>query len=209
MATHQIDLDTWVRRDTYLMFRGYAKPHYALTVRLDVSALQAAYKSRDVSVYRGCLYAIGAGLHAVDALRLRFRDTQVVRHDTVALSMTVPRPTGGFGYGYVPYHPDFTQFDTEAAARIKAAAQETEHNANSGQRDDLAYLSCLPWLDFSAMDHATPGPDMCIPQISWGKIVKTSDGHHMSMCLQVHHALVDGEDVAGYFNVVQDALDRF
>ena len=89
---------------------------------------------------------------------------------------------------------------------IEAVAAGGILDANSGERDDLAYLSCMPWLDYTSINNALPGPDDCIPRITWGKIVERDGRWEMAMTLEVHHALVDGEQVGAYFAAVQDAL---
>ena len=207
VAEHIVDLESWPRAAQFRFFRTYDRPHYATTVRMDVSHLMQLRKGQGVNVYRACLYAIGAGLHAVPELCTRFRGDRVVRHDGVALSMTVPTQAGAFNYAYVPFDADFSVFDTQCKALIDAAAQATDLGANSGQRDDVAYLSCMPWLDYTSINNALSGPDDCIPRVSWGKIVPRGDGWDMAMTLEVHHALVDGAQVGAYFAAVQGALD--
>ncbi len=207
MAELIVDLVTWPRADQFRFFRTYEKPHYAITSRLDVTHLMAR-KADGVSAYRACLYAIGSGIHAVPELCMRFRGEQVVRHDSVALSMTVPTQAGSFTYAYVPYVADFVAFDAQAKALIDAAAMGGDLAANAGERDDLAYLSCMPWLDYTSINNALPGPDDCIPRVSWGKFVPQGDRWDMAMTLEVHHALVDGLQVGAYFAAVQEALNR-
>ena len=206
MSEHIVDLETWPRAAQFRFFRTYQKPHYAITSRLNVSHLMAR-KADGVSAYRASLYAIGAGLHAIPELCMRFRNDQVVRHDMVTLSMTVPTDAGSFGYAYVPYVPDFTAFDRQAKDLSAEVAAGGALQANSGERDDLAYLSCMPWLDYTSINNALPGPDDCIPRVSWGKFVNQGARWDMAMTLEVHHALVDGAQVGAYFEAVQGALD--
>ncbi|MEM9786554.1 MAG: CatA-like O-acetyltransferase [Pseudomonadota bacterium] len=205
MAEHIVDLQTWPRAAQFHFFRTYQKPHYAVTSRLDVSHI-IARKADGLSPYRACLFAIGSGLHAVPELCMRFRGDQVVRHDMVTLSMTVPTHSGTFGYAYVPFLPDFSAFDAQAKALIDQVAAGDVLAANSGERDDLAYLSCMPWLDYTSINNALPGPDDCIPRVSWGKFVDQDGPWDMAMTLEVHHALVDGAQVGDYFHAVQTAL---
>jgi chloramphenicol O-acetyltransferase type A len=206
MTQHIVDLETWPRAAQFQFFRTYQQPHYATTSRLDVTHLMQR-KSDGVSPYRACLYAIGAGLHAVPELCMRFQGGEVTRHEMITLSMTVPTDAGSFGYAYVPFVSNFAQFDRQADALIKAVAGGGTLSANSGERDDLAYLSCMPWLDYTAINNALPGPDDCIPRVSWGKFVKQTGRWDMAMTLEVHHALVDGAQVGAYFEAVQLALD--
>lgn len=204
--THQIiDLETWPRATQFHFFRTYQQPHYATTARLDVTHLMAR-KADGMSPYRGCLFAIGAGLHRVPELCMRFRADQVVAHDMITLSMTVPTDVGSFGYAYVPFVADFAAFEGQAKVLIDAVAAGNTLDANSGERDDLAYLSCMPWLDYSSINNALPGPDDCIPRITWGKFVERDGRWDMAMTLEVHHALVDGAQVGAYFEAVQGAL---
>lgn len=208
MAEKVIDQSKWSGAEQFQLFRTYDKPHYAVTSRLDVSRLIDVHKPNGVSVYRAALFAIGVGIHWVEELRMRFRGDQVILHDRVDLSMTVPAEDGTFSYGYVTFHPDFAQFDDLAKHAIDAAKSGTLA-PNTGQRDDLAYLSCMPWLDYTSINNAVSGPDDCIPRVSWGKFVKEADGAwRMAMTLEVHHALVEGHKVGLFFQEVQHALDE-
>ncbi|ARU01523.1 CatA-like O-acetyltransferase [Yoonia vestfoldensis] len=208
MASHPVDLATWPRAAQFRFFRNYDRPHYAVTARLDVTAVMAR-KAAGLSPYRACLHAIGAGIHAVPELCMRFRGDDVVRHDMITLSMTVPTQAGAFGYAYVPFVADFGRFDAQAKALIARTAAGADLAPNDGERDDLAYLSCMPWLDYTAISNAMPGPQDCIPRVTWGRIVDQGGCSDMAMTLEVHHALVDGAQLGAYFAAVQGALQAF
>ncbi len=208
MGEHVVDLALWPRADQFRFFGGYERPHYAVTSRLDLTHVLERRARDGISPYRACLFGIGCGIHAVPELCMRFRGDVVVRHDRIDLSMTVPLADGNFRYAYVPYTPDFAAFDAGAAQVIANVSAGGRLNANTGGRDDLAYLSCLPWLDFTAINNAMPHAHDCIPRVSWGKFVTGADGRvSMAMTIEVHHALVDGRQVADYFAAVQGALD--
>jgi chloramphenicol O-acetyltransferase type A len=203
-----VDLSTWKRADQFRFFRSYGKPHYAVTSRIDVTHLLARRKALNLSPYRACVHAIGTGVHAVPELRMRFRSDVVTNYDTIELSTTVPLADGNFRYAYLPFDADFARFDRQMAEITARVAASGELNANSGERNDLAYLSCMPWLDYTSINNALPGPDDCIPRISWGKFVESTDGRwSMAMTIEVHHALVDGRQVGDYFSAVQGSLN--
>lgn len=204
---HTVDLSTWPRAEAFHYYKTYARPHFAVTSRLDVTDLMTRLKPAGTSAYRASLFAIGAGIHAVPELCMRFRGDRVIRHDTVELTMSVPTHAGSFGFAYVPFDPSFATFDATAKALIEEVAQGTAFDANTGPRDDLAYLSCMPWLDYTSLSNALPGPNDCIPRVGWGKITEASNRWSMPMTLEVHHALADGAHVGAYFAAVQAALD--
>lgn len=206
----EIDLETWSRSGQFQLFRTYDRPHFATTARVDVTALMTKGKPAGVSPYRAFIHAIGVGVHAVPALRTRFEGDRVMEFEAISLSATVPRPGDSFGYAYIPYIADWAEFDAACKAIIAETAMGANLGANTGQRFDLAYLSCLPWLDFTALDNALPGPDDCIPRFSWGKFVQSADGSwSCALAVQVHHALVDGLQVGQFFEAAQASLNRF
>lgn len=206
MSGQPVDLETWSRAEQFRFFRAFDRPHYATTVRMDVTALMAARKTEGLSPFRHCLWAIGAGLHAVPELRMRFRGDAVTQYDRLMLSPTIPLENGDFRYTYLTFDPDRAAFDIHAAEKIDEVRAGQPLNANDGTVEDVAYLSCLPWLDYTALDNALPHAGDCIPRVSWGKIVPKGEGFDMAMTIQVHHALVDGRQVGAFFEATQDAL---
>lgn len=208
MTGRPVDLKTWSRAEQFRFFRTYDRPHYAITTRIDVSRLMRLRKDLALSPFRTVIHAIGAGLHAVPELRMRFQGDTVTLYDRLLLSPTIPLENGDFRYTYLAWLKDRAAFDRHARDRIEAVRAGQPLNANDGSIRDVAYLSCLPWLDYTALDNALPGPDDCIPRVSWGKIVPKGDGHDVAMTIQVHHALVDGRQVGQFFDATQAALNE-
>ncbi|HVG48374.1 MAG TPA: CatA-like O-acetyltransferase [Rubellimicrobium sp.] len=206
MTGRAVDLATWVRADQFRFFRSFERPHYAITSRVDVSRLKRDRRA-GLPPFRACVWAIGQGVHAVPELRMRFRGEAVTEYDRIELSMAVPLPDGNFNYAYVPWEPGFAAFDAVAQARIEAVRAGVPLAANDGSRDDLAYLSCLPWLDYTSLDNALPHAEDCIPRVSWGRFAEAGGRWGCAMTIQVHHALVDGRQVGDWFAAVQAALD--
>ncbi len=206
MTGKTVDLATWTRTSQFQFFRTFERPHYATTVRLDVSKLMQARKELSLSPFRHAIWAIGTGLHAVPELCMRFQGDTVTQYDRVKLSSTIPLDNGDFRYSYFPFDPDRAAFDATCAKIIAEVRAGGPLNANDGTMQDVAYLSCLPWLDYTSLDNAFPNAQDCIPRISWGKIVPKGDGHEMAMTLQIHHALADGLQVAHFFEATEAAL---
>ncbi len=209
MTGTPVDLETWERAQQFKFFRTFERPHYATTVRVDVTRLMNERHGKGLSPFRHTVWAIGMGLHAVPELCMRFKGETVTRYDRLQLSATIPLDNGDFRYSYFPFNPDRAAFDATSAAMIEALRQGGDLNANDGSIEDVAYLSCLPWLDFTALDNAFPNAQDCIPRVSWGKIVPNGDGFDMAMTLQIHHALADGLHVAQFFQATEDALTTF
>ncbi len=205
MTSKRVDLETWARADTYRHFRSFDRPHFATTVRLDVSALMAR-KSDGISPFRAMLWAFGNGVQASAALRLRFDGDVVTSYENHLLSGPIDLPDGNFRFCYIPFAPSFAAFDRVAEGIIDKTRSDTGFNPTPPSGEAI-FFSCLPWLDYTGLDNALSGRDDCVPRISWGKIVPKAEGYEVAASIQVHHALVDGRDVGQFFDATQTALN--
>jgi chloramphenicol O-acetyltransferase type A len=202
-----VDRASWPREMAFRLFSTYANPHFAVTSRIDATRLLRDLKPKGITPYRACLYAFGAAINAVPELRTRFRGGEVMTFDVIDLSATVPVGGGNFAYSYIEWAPDWVGFN-DAYDRSVADARAGRTEPNTGARLDLAYFSCMPWLDFTAITNAMPGPQDCIPRVSWGRFADHGDGRHsMAAAIEVHHAIADGYHVSRFFEEAQRVLD--
>lgn len=66
--------------------------------------------------------------------------------------------------------------------------------------EGLYYITSLPWLKYTQLIQPTAGGDESNPRISWGKYEADFRGRlMMPVTLLAHHALVDGLQVARFF----------
>jgi len=209
MTGRPVDLATWPRAETFRFFRAFERPHFSVTARLDVSRLMAAKADSGTSLFRACLWALGAGLNAAPELRTRFRGDTIVVHDRVALSPTVSMPDGGFRFAYLPWLPDWPAFDCEAERLISAVRAGGALDPNTDPLAPVAYLSCMPWVDFTALTNALPGAADCVPRVAWGRIVPKDDGFDMAAAIELHHAVADGRHAGTFFEAAAAALGEF
>lgn len=147
------------------------------------------------------VHALSSAANAVPELRRRGRARHVVEHARVHPSFTAPSDVGG-GFGFCE-----VAFDTDALAFAGAARAEVARVAtapsldDAPERDDYLFLSALPWVDFTGIQHAMQlHPGDWVPRISWGKVVPSAaGGEEMAVSLQAHHALVDGRAVGAFY----------
>lgn len=209
MTGTPVDLATWERAETFRFFRTFAQPHFAITARLDVTALMAAKAATGTNLFRACLWALGAGLNAAPELRTRFRGDRVVLHHKIDLSPTVSMPDGGFRFAYLPWQPDWPAFDRDAERLIADVRAGGALNPNTDPFGPVAYLSCVPWTDFTALTNALPNAEDCVPRVAWGKIVPKGGGYDMAAGIELHHAIADGRHAGIFFEAAQAAFSDF
>jgi chloramphenicol O-acetyltransferase type A len=209
MAATTVSLATWPRRETLALFRRFQKPQYSVTVRIDVTSILARRAEvAGFSSYLACIHAIGAALHAIPELGYRIRGDQVVTHDRMVLSPTLLFSDGRLGFTYLDWEENGSEFAEQARMTIEATLARGELKPGVDGDDGVAFLSCQPWVDFTAFDNPVFASDDCIPRVTWGRYTPEVTGRWtMPVALQVHHGLVDGIHVAQFFRALQEAAD--
>jgi len=203
-----IDMSTWPRRKHFEFFQAMNHPQVGLCANVDITALRAATKERQVSISIAVTYVLARTANAIPEFRLRIRGAQVVEHDVVHPSFTVMATDDLFSFCTMIYDADFARF-AEAGAAAVARAQANPNLENEPGQDDLLYMSVIPWVSFTAFLHPMQmHPVDSMPRIAWGKFFAENDRLKMPLAVQGHHAVMDGVHVGRYYEQVQGLLDR-
>ena len=205
-APHRVlDLQAWPRRSHYRFFSGFGWPFFSVTARVDVTDVVEAARARGARLFPSILHHVMAAANEVEALRLRMVGDEVWCFETISPSFTVLATEEVFNYCVVDWTPDEARFCQEVRLAAEALEGVVALNLEDDVRHDLVFVSSLPWLDFTAVDHPRPlgqGHDS-VPRIAWGKIGQGADGRHtMPLNVAAHHALLDGLHLARFFERV-------
>ena len=204
-----ITLDTWPRREQYLLFRGQEFPHFSLTAPVDITAARKRTRADGLSIFNVTLFCLMKTVNAIPEFRTRFRGETVIEHDIVHASFTVPIGGDGFAFCQTSFVDDWPSFNALCHETVAAAKRQTALDDEIAGEDQWIYLSCMPWIDFTAITHPLAGKDDCIPRIAWGKIVEDGARARISVNLQVHHALMDGYHAAKFYELLEKTLAEF
>ena len=88
-------------------------------------------------------------------------------------------------------------------------AQVKEHPTleNEPGRDDLLFMTALPWVSFTSFTHPMRlHPADSIPRFAWGKFFQEDRRLKIPLSLQGHHAVMDGIHMAKFYARVEDWL---
>jgi chloramphenicol O-acetyltransferase type A len=78
---------------------------------------------------------------------------------------------------------------------------------NEPGRDDLLFMTALPWVSFTALTHPMQlHPADSIPRFAWGKFFQEGRALKIPLSVQGHHALMDGIHMARFYARVEDYL---
>jgi chloramphenicol O-acetyltransferase type A len=204
-----INMATWPRKSQYDFFKHLPAPHFNITSNVDVSVLVNRRKSEDIALFNAVLYCIMTGANAVPEFRMRFRDDAVVEHEVVHASTTLPIDNDRFAFCSIEYAPEWGEFNTNCVSALEKARQQNQLQEHIDDTDEWIFLSCLPWMSFTALSNPNSGPNDCIPRISWGKVDGKGSSWTMPVSVQVHHALVDGLHVGRFYEALIQSLKTF
>lgn len=200
-----IKLDSWHRRSQFALFRGMAMPHFSLCAEVDASTLIEELKPAGISPFRSLLWTIMEAANGVPELRTRFRNDEIVEHNLVHARVTVPVGEEQFAFCSIPHSPQWADFNVTSQAAIKTAAAKADRHEKA-QGDAWIFLSCLPWVSFTAMTNPLVGPEDCIPRITWGRYQRREGRWKVPVAVQVHHALVDGLHLGRFYQALEGGL---
>lgn len=204
-----IDLGAWKRRDHYTWFRKYDRPFFSVTVDVDVTAVWNESRKRGApSFFLYSLFLMLRAANDVEAFRLRLRPRGVWRHDSVAVGPTIMRSDETFGFMRLEPASTLRQFAARGETAIAHAVARKGLGPTEKTGDDIVFHSVLPWLRFTSFTNALPGKGDSIPRIVFGRCARDGRRMKMPVAVEVHHALVDGYDVARFYDRFTGYLNR-
>ena len=144
--------------------------------------------------------------NAVPQLRRRIReDGSVVEYDWCPPSYTAMKPDGVYVYctveGDLPYEA-FVALGQRRQREVLERGTLTE----DGDVLSFFFVSALPWLHYSQLEHPAVSADDSNPRISWGKAITAGGRTTLPVSLYVNHALADGLHISQFFANLEKEL---
>lgn len=187
------------RRDRFEMFDRMDSPALNLTFNLDLPDFRPWCKEQGLAPFHVLLCAVLRSTLAVENFRYRVLDGEILRIDRLAPSFTVLNQNNDVNFAQFAWSDDLREFVARGLAARAAASAMTELNATyqtmtPRQARDQVFITCIPWLDFTSIQHPTASlgaPD--IPAIAWGRFRDAPNGRvQLPFSVQAHHGFVDG-----------------
>ncbi len=203
-----IDMDNWKRREHFAFFHSLDYPQYNVCMNIDITRFLAFVKKNNLSLYYSLIFAVTTVANGNENFLYRIRDGRVILHDMTHPSFTDMTPGDDlFKLVNMNLSGDLLHF-TEKARKASQLVTSYFPSADDERRDDLIYITCLPWISFTHISHTIRlSADDAAPRISWGKYYRDDGKILLPFSVQVNHALVDGVHVGEYVAQLQAYLD--
>ena len=205
----EIVFDNPHRKKHFEFFHSMNHPHFNITANVDITRLQEYLQAEQLTFTPAVLFLVCKTANAIPEFRWRIRGKKVVEHESVHPSFTVPTTVSeAFSFCYVDYQDSFVGFAVDFAA-AQAVRKTTPSFEDEAARDDFLFLSAIPWISFTAFQHAmSHHPSDSIPRMVWGKFFTENGKTKLPLSVQVHHALLDGRHVGEYFDRIQVMMNE-
>ncbi len=198
--------EAWPRREVFDFFSRISDPFFSVAFRLDVTRLYEFCKERGLSFYYALVYLSTQAVNETEAFSYALRGGELVKLPARRPSFTDLK-SGAEAFHIVTMACEGTIEDFCRAAREKSAAQ-TAFIDMSEESDELIFLSCLPWLDLTALTNERDfDPDDAIPRLAWGKYAERDGRRELGYSVEVNHRFIDGLHIGRFAERLQALID--
>lgn len=195
-----VDVDAMGRKSHLAFYNQFNWPWLDVCGRVDVTDVLTQSRASGCSVFAACMYHVIKTINTIPELRMRHTpEGTIVDVLRCSPSFTVKGPQGIFNFANVSWCEDLSLF-AEAVTQANVDVG-SDLNLSADHRLDLVFVTCLPWVDFTSIQHPRrlDGSPDSIPRIAWGKITTSNGRSTMPLSISAHHGLVDGAHLGAFF----------
>ncbi len=204
---HKIDLNSWNKKEHYLLFKNFDEPYHGVCVRIDCTNAYKCSKELGASFFLYYLHKCTMAVNAIEAFHYRIENDEVFRYDYINPESTVDRPDGSFGFCTMQYQEDFLKFQDDTRKKIEQVRLST--TLTPGLEPNAIHYSAVPWVDFTSLSHATnfTRNSAGCPKVSFGKMTEVNGVRSMPVSIHVHHAFIDGRQLGAFIDEFQRLMN--
>jgi chloramphenicol O-acetyltransferase type A len=202
----KIDLETWNRKNHYLLYKDFLNPYFTISANVDVTRLIGYDKQNGFPFFASFLFLVMKVLNKIPEFRTRIRTDGVALHEIVHPSYTVMTEENLFRFVTTPFVEDMKTFVENVLADIDRSKKTVSLEDAEGV-DDLVFVSSLKWLSFTSVSHPYDNkkPDS-FPRITWGRYFPEGNKILIPLSVMAHHSLCDGEHACSFYNGLQNEI---
>ena len=201
-----VSMNDWPRKAVFDFFSSMSQPFFSVTFRQDVTNLHRFVKERGISFYYALTYLCTQAVNHVEAFRYLLKDGQLYLSGGRSPSFTDLQPgSEQFHIVTMPCEGDIVSFCR--AAKEKSRTQ-TAFIDLTAEADDLIYISCLPWVELTALTNERDfDKDDSIPRLAWGKYAEENGRKILHISMELNHRFVDGLHVGKFHEMLTELID--
>lgn len=202
-----VNIDNWKRKKQYNFFIKYSDPYAAVSSIIDVDNIVRHSKNNNISFYGIMSYLVLKSINEIDEFKYFMYQNGVYKYDKVNTSFTVLKNDKSLNFSRTVEYNDFPTFILDFIFAKHEAESDAiiEYDKNN---NNLAYITCLPWMRFTSVMNPKNGVDSN-PRVCWGKYFVNNGRYLIDVSIQINHAFIDGYHIGLFFQLLQENISRF
>ena len=221
-----IDQETYPRKAHLAYFMGMERPQFNITADVDVTELRRFCKEKGCSFFLSFLHIVALSADSVPQLRQRIHrfnreeiplrgaadENAVVQpggfeireYEECPTSHTETAGNGTYCYCALRHHMPWEEY-LLTAEELQRKAREKGSLEEDAEIEAFYFPTCVPWIHYRDVVHPMTDRFDSNPRFSWGKYEEDFRGRlMMPLTAAVHHGLVDGLHIAGFYRLVEE-----
>ena len=205
----EIDIVSWKRKTHFEFFGNLDYPQYSISFNIDITRFIKDIKDRKSPFYYSMIYYSTYCANQIEEFKYRNRDGKVVLHDALNPSFTdLDRDSDLFKIVTVDMKNNVDDFIAEARNKSENQKEYFPSNADE-QRDDLIYLTSIPWISYTQLSHPIhAAKEDSIPRLSWGKFFLEDERVLLPYSVQLNHCFADAVHIAKFKELLERLLEK-
>ena len=189
----EVDLTVFSRKKMYDYFLEKDNPFFSLTIHLDITDFSEYQKKRTLPFFLSFTFLLQKAFNEIEELKYRICEEGLFLYDVIHPAFTVASKDDSFTFCDGVFNHDFDAFLKENNPRLEKAKQGED--LIQDDRNRMFYISVLPWLSFTSVEHPRNSKYDSVPIITIGKYFEENGKVKLPFALEVHHSLADGYHV--------------
>lgn len=197
------EVENFLRSETFQRYHAMQNPFICMTIPVNVTNI-VNYAKENKHFYAMFGYLLGKAVNEVKAFRYRYIDNKYYLCDKVGVSYTEKVEDNIVFFDcYSEDKEDFIkEFDEKQREALSLEKSVSEN------RNDVIWISCLPWISFNSLV-APFDKTITIPQFIWDRYVLKDGEYYCNLMIMVHHGFADGFHVAEFVKTLEDKINNF
>lgn len=204
----KINIRNWDRRKHFEFFSKFDYPHFSVCFNVNITKSLNYIRKKKYSLFKCILFAVMNAVNEIEEFRYRIRGKEIIIHKNVDAGITVLTDEELYSNSIVKYSGDFNKFILNTETALERGKKEIILEEKQKGKDNLVFITCLPWISFTSVMHPVriDAADS-IPRIAWGKYFRENKKVKLPLSVQVNHCLMDGIQVAKFYNYIQEIFN--
>jgi len=206
---HYIDPKKWNRSKHFYFFKKFKHPHFNICTEIEITNTYRYIHKNKISVSAAVLFAVMKTCNHIEEFKYRIKGEKIKVYDIVHPGITVLAEGDIYSNCIINFIEPFDKFLSGYNKALIKAKKEIIVGEQQKGKDDLIFISALPWITFTSVTNPMSGnPNDSIPRIIWGKQFKKDGKIFIPFSVQVNHCLMDGVHVAKFLFKLTELLSE-